>query len=125
MARECRLENEEMEPVSVAKLGGKLKTPVLDQIFEVRYPKENSNGTWNFDFILSKNEVLVQVWVFGSKDEIQCIAENIPVDKYFVFWGYTTNLTSTSEWGMVIPCNSTKFDWVIVTSGSCEEIPQT
>ena len=111
-----------MEPVSVAEFNRKSNTPVFGQIVESRDPKENSNGTWNFHFILGKNGVLVQVWVFGSKDEIHSFADKIRVDEYFVFWGYTvkenkysTNLTSTSEWGMVIPCNSTKFDRVKVT----------
>ena len=42
------------------------------------------------------------------------------MDEYFVFWGYsvkenkyTSNLTSTSEWGMIVPCNSTKYEFLL------------
>ena len=122
MARECRLENEDMEPVSVAEFNRKSKNLVFGQVLEASNPKEHSNGTWNFHFIYDKNGVLVQVWVFGSKDEVHCFADKIRIDEYFVFWGYTvkenkysTNLTSTTEGAMVILCNSTEFDCVIVT----------
>ena len=74
----------------------------------------------HFHFILGKNGVLVQVWVFGSKTDIDKFSELIRVDEYFVFWGYsvklnkyTSNLTSTSECGMVIPSN--KFERITVT----------
>ena len=122
MARECRLETEDTDPISVAEFGPKTKKPIYRQIIEARDPKESSNGTWNLHFILGKSGILVQCCVFGSKEEIFNFSKKIHVDEYFVFWGYTvkannyiTNLTSTSDYGILIPSNSTKFERVSVT----------
>ena len=76
-ARECRLNNEDAEPMSISEFGKLKKKTVFGQIVEAREPKENSNGTWNFHFIIGKNGVLVQVWVFGPKDDIQKFSERI------------------------------------------------
>ena len=122
VARECRSETDALEPASISEIGKNSRKPVFGQIVESREPKENSNGTWNFHFIIGKNGVLVQAWVFGPKEDVISFSEKIRVDEYFVFWGYTvkenkytSSLSSTSEWGMFISCNSTKFERVIVT----------
>ena len=56
------------------------------------------------------------------KEDVLSFSEKIRVDEYFVFGGYTvkenkytSSLSSTSEWGMIISCNSTKFERVTVT----------
>ena len=55
VARECRSDSELIEPISIAEFSNKTKKNVFGQIVEAREPKENSNGTWNFHFIVGKN----------------------------------------------------------------------
>ena len=97
VTRECRADSDKVDRLSISEFSKHSKKPVFGQIEEAREPKENSNGTWNFHFILGKHGVLVQVWVFGPKVDIDKFSECIRVDKYFVFWGYSVKETNTLQ----------------------------
>ena len=105
--------NADNTPMSVAELGKRSAKPVYGQIVdkgEVKIKSTDAN-TSHFHFILGMEGSLVQVWVFGSDEEVKAIEKK--------FWGdykvrdkYTSKFKSNSEWAIYLPGNCNKFDIV-------------
>ena len=86
--------------------------PFFGQIVENLGPRLNSNEkkSWNLCFKVERKGESVQVWSFGTEQEIKNLNEKIKIDLYMVFWGnYTVspkisnNLNPTSDWVIKIP----------------------
>ena len=69
---------------------------------------------------MSRNGKSLQVWSFGTEEEIGHLSELIQPDSYMVFWQYdvsakTSNkIKATSDWCVKIPPTTTKFGVVRV-----------
>ena len=105
--------NADNTPMSVAELGKRSAKPVYGQIVDKGKVKIKSTdaNTSHFHFILGMEGSLVQVWVFGSDEEVKAIEKK--------FWGdykvrdkYTSKFKSNSEWAIYLPGNCNKFDIV-------------
>ena len=57
---------------------------------------------------------LVQIWVFGSNEEVRSIEKRIMTEEYYASWGdynvrekYTSKFKSNSDWAIYLPgkCN--------------------
>ena len=113
--------NVDNTPMSVAELGKRSAKPVYGQIVDKGEVKTKSTdaSTSHFHFILGMEGSLVQVWVFGSDEEVKAIEKKIHTEEYFLFWGdykvrdkYTSKFKSNSEWAIYLPGNCNKFDIV-------------
>ena len=110
--RESRKDSEPLEPIEPMDIGKKSVRPFFGQIVENLGPRLNSNEkkSWNLCFKVARKGESVQVWSFGTEQEIKYLNEKIKIDSYMVFWGnYTVspntsnNLNPTSDWVIKIP----------------------
>jgi len=93
-------------------IGKKSVRPFFGQIVENLGPRLNSNEkkSWNLCFKVERKGESVQVWSFGTEQEIKNLNQKVQIDSYMVFWGnYTVssktsnNLNPTSDWVVKIP----------------------
>ena len=108
-------------PMSVAELGKRSNKPVFGQVVDKGEIKTKSSdaNTSHFHFILGMEGTLVQVWVFGSNEEVEAIEKRIITEEYYVFWGdynvrekYSSKFKSNSDWAIYLPGKCNKFDLV-------------
>ena len=123
LERETRKLDEPIEPMEVSEVGKNTKRAFYGQILESAGPRINSKAQigYNLVFSVGRNGASIQVWAFGSEDEIINLSKQVIEDTYMVFWSYevspkTTNkIHTTSDWVVQISPKSKCFGPVKVT----------
>ena len=123
LERETRRQGEPVEPIEVGNIGKHSKRAFYGQILESSGPRLNSKEKigYNIVFSVGRNGESVQVWSFGTEEEINNLSKLIVEDKYMVFWSYevfpknSNKIETTSDWCVKIQPKSRNFAPVIVT----------
>ena len=123
LERETRRQGEPVEPIEVGNIGKHSKRAFYGQILESSGPRLNSKEKigYNIVFSVGRNGESVQVWSFGTEEEIINLSKLIVEDKYMVFWSYevfpknSNKIETTSDWCVKIQSKSRNSAPVIVT----------
>ena len=123
LERETRKQGEPVEPIEVGQIGKHSKRAFYGQILESTGPRLNSKEKvgYNLLFSVGRNGESIQVWSFGTEEEIVNLSKLIVEDKYMVFWSYevfpknSNKIESSSDWSVKIQPKSRNFAPVKVT----------
>ena len=105
--RESRKESEPIEPIEPKDIGKQSVRPFFGQVMETLGPRLNSSEqkSWNLCVKLGRKGESIQVWSFGTENEIKSLDRILKTDSYVVYWGSyvishktSNNLQPTSDW---------------------------
>ena len=105
--RESQKESEPIEPIEPKDVGKQSVRPFFGQVLETLGPRLNNSEqkSWNLCFKLGRKGESIQVWLFGTENEIMSLDRILKIDSYVVYWGNyvishktSNNLQPTSDW---------------------------